>query len=71
MDVIPKVYEGGLKTWESLFDMIKYFSSDTFTNIVNMYTDYKLVEYGCGTGLFSIFVALFSNLDYKFIISSD
>ena len=49
-DLIPSVYEGGLKVWECTFDLIKYlFHSST------KFSGMKVLELGCGSGLPAIF----------------
>ncbi|EGF98431.1 uncharacterized protein MELLADRAFT_113565 [Melampsora larici-populina 98AG31] len=64
-DLIPGVYEGGFKTWESSLDLIEYFSTHQtnlkFTNHLkpnqenqnqeNQKELIKVLEIGCGTAL--------------------
>ncbi|EST05267.1 hypothetical protein PSEUBRA_005535 [Kalmanozyma brasiliensis GHG001] len=53
-DLIPNVYEGGLKTWECALDLVEVLHTHSTT-------DHKhILELGCGTALPSLF--LFSNL---------
>ncbi|NWS75800.1 MET18 methyltransferase, partial [Crotophaga sulcirostris] len=56
-DLIPGVYEGGLKIWECTFDMIDYFSE---TEI--QFTNKTVLDLGCGAGLLGI-VALRGNAE--------
>ena len=43
-DLIPNVYEGGLKTWECSLDLCLFLETIDFTNK-------KCLELGCGSGL--------------------
>ncbi|XP_053563916.1 histidine protein methyltransferase 1 homolog [Bombina bombina] len=48
-DLIPGVYEGGMKIWECTFDLIKYFDEE------GVYFEGKRVlDLGCGAGLLGI-----------------
>lgn len=49
-DLIPGVYEGGLKVWECAFDLVNFLSESTI-NLSGM----KILELGCGTGLPGIY----------------
>ena len=44
-DIIPRVYEGGLKTWEGAFDIIEYLKANISVQGLNV------LELGCGSGL--------------------
>lgn len=48
-DLIPGVYEGGLKIWECTFDLIDYFSEAEI-----QFTDKTVLDLGCGAGLLGI-----------------
>lgn len=49
-DLIPGVYEGGLKVWECALDLIQFLSEHDFN-----FTGMKILELGCGTGLPGIY----------------
>ncbi|NWY53884.1 MET18 methyltransferase, partial [Chionis minor] len=48
-DLIPGVYEGGLKIWECTFDLIDYFSKAEI-----QFTNKTVLDLGCGAGLLGI-----------------
>ncbi|NXE75540.1 MET18 methyltransferase, partial [Cochlearius cochlearius] len=48
-DLIPGVYEGGLKIWECTFDLIDYFSEAEI-----QFTNKTVLDLGCGAGLLGI-----------------
>ncbi|KAM9238814.1 histidine protein methyltransferase 1 homolog [Leptosomus discolor] len=48
-DLIPGVYEGGLKIWECTFDLIDYFSEAKIR-----FTNKTVLDLGCGAGLLGI-----------------
>ncbi|NXI99573.1 MET18 methyltransferase, partial [Psophia crepitans] len=48
-DLIPGVYEGGLKVWECTFDLIDYFAEAEI-----QFTDKTVLDLGCGAGLLGI-----------------
>lgn len=48
-DLIPGVYEGGLKIWECTFDLLTYFSKAKVT-----FAGQKVLDLGCGSGLLGI-----------------
>ncbi|KAK2543441.1 hypothetical protein Q9966_003214 [Columba livia] len=48
-DLIPGVYEGGLKIWECTFDLINYFSEAKIE-----FTNKAVLDLGCGAGLLGI-----------------
>ncbi|XP_009271563.1 PREDICTED: histidine protein methyltransferase 1 homolog isoform X1 [Aptenodytes forsteri] len=56
-DLIPGVYEGGLKIWECTFDLIDYFSEAEI-----QFTNKTVLDLGCGAGLLGI-VALRGKAD--------
>ncbi|NWT11047.1 MET18 methyltransferase, partial [Vireo altiloquus] len=56
-DLIPGVYEGGLKIWECTFDLIDYFSEAEIE-----FTNKTVLDLGCGAGLLGI-VALRGKAD--------
>ncbi|NXA34043.1 MET18 methyltransferase, partial [Eudromia elegans] len=48
-DLIPGVYEGGLKIWECTFDLMDYCSKTGM-----QFTDKTVLDLGCGAGLLGI-----------------
>ncbi|NXV32135.1 MET18 methyltransferase, partial [Rissa tridactyla] len=48
-DLIPGVYEGGLKIWECTFDLIDFFSEAEIH-----FTNKSVLDLGCGAGLLGI-----------------
>ncbi|NWU54878.1 MET18 methyltransferase, partial [Dromas ardeola] len=48
-DLIPGVYEGGLKIWECTFDLIDFFSEAEI-----QFTNKSVLDLGCGAGLLGI-----------------
>ncbi|NWV16325.1 MET18 methyltransferase, partial [Origma solitaria] len=56
-DLIPGVYEGGLKIWECTFDLLDYFSEAQIE-----FTNKTVLDLGCGAGLLGI-VALRGKAD--------
>ncbi|NXU17109.1 MET18 methyltransferase, partial [Pardalotus punctatus] len=48
-DLIPGVYEGGLKIWECTFDLLNYFSEAEIE-----FTNKTVLDLGCGAGLVGI-----------------
>lgn len=48
-DLIPGVYEGGLKIWECTFDLMAYFSEAEVE-----FTNKTVLDLGCGAGLLGI-----------------
>ncbi|NWR58440.1 MET18 methyltransferase, partial [Bucorvus abyssinicus] len=56
-DLIPGVYEGGLKIWECTFDLIDYLSGAGI-----QFTNKTVLDLGCGAGLLGI-VALRGNAE--------
>eukprot|EP00158_Paraphelidium_tribonemae_P005460 Partr_v1_DN27354_c0_g1_i1_m46557 putative Methyltransferase like 18 len=57
-DLIPGVYEGGLKTWECTFDLICYLQSYISTISPHMLEKCSVLELGCGSGLPGIFLLM-------------
>lgn len=52
-DLIPGLYEGGMKTWECAYDLVDYLSEIDFD-----FTGMNVLELGCGTGLPSIYALM-------------
>ncbi|KAF5318610.1 hypothetical protein D9619_010777 [Psilocybe cf. subviscida] len=50
-DLVPGVYEGGLKTWECSLDVVDYLNSNP-----SSFVGKKVVEIGCGTGVPSMYI---------------
>ncbi|NXN83088.1 MET18 methyltransferase, partial [Bombycilla garrulus] len=48
-DLIPGIYEGGLKIWECTFDLMDYFSEAEIE-----FTNKTVLDLGCGAGLLGI-----------------
>lgn len=48
-DLIPGVYEGGLKIWECTFDLLAYFAKAKLK-----FAGKKVLDLGCGSGLLGI-----------------
>ncbi|NWU64796.1 MET18 methyltransferase, partial [Pterocles burchelli] len=48
-DLIPGVYEGGLKIWECTFDLMDYFAEAEI-----QFTNKTVLDLGCGAGLLGI-----------------
>lgn len=59
-DLLPKVYEGGLKTWECALDLSNYL----LTNI-NDFQGLTVLELGCGTGLPGISLMPACQVDFQ------
>ena len=53
-DLIPAVYEGGMKVWECAYDLVDYLASGDSPNL----SDRRVLELGCGVGLPGIFALL-------------
>lgn len=53
LDIIPSVYEGGMKVWEGSVDLAEYFESN-----VTVTSDTRVLELGCGAGLPGLAAAL-------------
>ncbi|ODM92058.1 Histidine protein methyltransferase 1 [Orchesella cincta] len=59
-DLVPGVYEGGFKTWECTFDLVKYVE-DNFNSIFDKEKlppggVWKVLDLGCGSGLVGLAV---------------
>ncbi|XP_027201793.2 histidine protein methyltransferase 1 homolog [Dermatophagoides pteronyssinus] len=60
LDVIPNEYEGGLKIWEGLFDLIDYFEQNKYDFnqlLSNNDDEFRICDLGCGSGLLSLYLA--------------
>ncbi|KAJ3498846.1 hypothetical protein NLJ89_g10170 [Agrocybe chaxingu] len=55
-DLVPGVYEGGLKTWECSLDLVDYL--DTLKDMPGYdgFEGKKVLELGCGTGVPSLYI---------------
>lgn len=52
-DLIPGVYEGGLKVWECAFDLVEYLAKSEI-----QFSGKRVLELGCGAGLPAIFTLM-------------
>ena len=52
-DLIPGVYEGGLKVWECAFDLVEYLAESEID-----FSGMNVLELGCGAGLPAIFALI-------------
>ena len=50
-DLIPEVYEGGMKIWECAYDLVDYLATDDSIPV----TGRRVLELGCGIGLPGIY----------------
>ncbi|KDR72512.1 hypothetical protein GALMADRAFT_73561 [Galerina marginata CBS 339.88] len=57
-DLVPGVYEGGLKTWECSLDLVDYLDSlkDASVPSPKTFVGKKVLEVGCGTGVPSSYI---------------
>ena len=53
-DLIPGIYEGGMKIWECTHDLIDYLSTDSTVSLSGS----CVLELGCGIGLPGIFALM-------------
>ena len=53
-DLIPAIYEGGMKVWECAYDLVDYLASGDSPNLSGRH----VLELGCGVGLPGIFALL-------------
>jgi len=61
-DIIPGVYEGGLKTWECSIDLVKYLSELSNDNFENK----SVLELGCGSALPGVYcLTRGANVDFQ------
>uniref|UniRef100_A0A2P2KF77 protein-histidine N-methyltransferase n=2 Tax=Rhizophora mucronata TaxID=61149 RepID=A0A2P2KF77_RHIMU len=56
-DLVPGVYEGGLKLWEGSLDLVKALRSEVHRGCLS-FTGKRVLELGCGHGLPGIFACL-------------
>lgn len=52
-DLVPNVYEGGLKTWECSLDLVNYLRTKGLDKRLH---GKRIVEFGCGTAVPSLYV---------------
>lgn len=50
-DVVPNIYEGGLKTWECSIDVVQYLSQFVSTSERLPFRGRSVLEVGCGTAV--------------------
>ncbi|KAI1797230.1 hypothetical protein LXA43DRAFT_877910, partial [Ganoderma leucocontextum] len=55
-DLVPGVYEGGLKTWECSLDLVACLSSIYGPGISNALKQKRILELGCGTAVPSLYL---------------
>ncbi|PPQ74367.1 hypothetical protein CVT26_000685 [Gymnopilus dilepis] len=55
-DLVPRVYEGGLKTWECSLDLVDYLDQLKQSSNLTKYVGKKALEVGCGTGVPSMYI---------------
>ncbi len=60
-DLIPGVYEGGLKLWECAIDLVHFLSKSNID-----FSGMRILELGCGTGLPGIYSAIRGAKDVHF-----
>ena len=53
-DLIPGIYEGGMKIWECAHDLIEYLATESAISLCGR----RVLELGCGVGLPEIFALL-------------
>ncbi|KAI0747127.1 hypothetical protein C8Q80DRAFT_822566 [Daedaleopsis nitida] len=61
-DLVPGVYEGGLKTWECSLDLVEVLHSMYGRNLARNIRGKRILELGCGTAVPSLYIlhSLFS-----------
>ncbi|TFK25243.1 hypothetical protein FA15DRAFT_703941 [Coprinopsis marcescibilis] len=52
-DLLPGVYEGGLKTWECSLDLVEYLEN---AKLFATYQGKRVLELGCGTAMPSLYI---------------
>ncbi|TFK83170.1 hypothetical protein K466DRAFT_272294 [Polyporus arcularius HHB13444] len=55
-DLVPGVYEGGLKTWECSLDLVDCLHSIYGPDVANKIRGKRVIELGCGTAIPSIYL---------------
>ncbi|KAF8156919.1 hypothetical protein B0H34DRAFT_711194 [Crassisporium funariophilum] len=55
-DLVPGVYEGGLKTWECSLDLVDYLDSSKDTVNDEGFRGKAMLELGCGTGVPTLYI---------------
>ncbi|KAF4616929.1 hypothetical protein D9613_008568 [Agrocybe pediades] len=55
-DLVPGVYEGGLKTWECSLDFVDYLDGLKESAEAKSFVGKKTLEIGCGTGVPSMYI---------------
>ncbi|KII91284.1 hypothetical protein PLICRDRAFT_105373 [Plicaturopsis crispa FD-325 SS-3] len=53
-DLVPGVYEGGLKTWECSLDVVDYL--DSIQDEIGSFRGRRVLELGCGTAVPSLYI---------------
>ncbi|CAH1099324.1 unnamed protein product [Psylliodes chrysocephalus] len=52
-DLLPAIYEGGLKVWECTYDLLNYFKETP-----NDFKDKFVLDLGCGAGILGIYLLI-------------
>ncbi|KAI0824883.1 hypothetical protein BC628DRAFT_1410654 [Trametes gibbosa] len=55
-DLVPGVYEGGLKTWECSLDLVECLDSIHGADLASSLANKRVVELGCGTAIPSLYL---------------
>ncbi|KAF7305767.1 hypothetical protein HMN09_00730400 [Mycena chlorophos] len=55
-DLVPGVYEGGLKTWECSLDLVHYVDGIAGTSGGSYFAGKRILEAGCGTAIPSTYI---------------
>ncbi|KAK8663320.1 hypothetical protein V6N13_083143 [Hibiscus sabdariffa] len=64
-DLVPGIYEGGLKLWEGSLDLVKALRSEIQNGHLSL-TGKRVLELGCGHGLPGIFACLKGAAEVQF-----
>jgi len=55
-DLVPGVYEGGLKTWECSLDLVEYLHELQCSSNFGGFSGKRVLEIGCGTAMPSLYI---------------
>ncbi|KAF7311503.1 hypothetical protein MKEN_01052600 [Mycena kentingensis (nom. inval.)] len=56
-DLVPGVYEGGLKTWECSLDLVNYLDGVAGSSEGSYFVGKRILEVGCGSAIPSTYIA--------------